>query len=217
MFIAHYGAAFALKRFDSKISLGWLMLWAQLPDILWSCFILAGIEIVKISPGITKANPLEFVHYPYSHSLLATLGFVFLIFILVRIFPFKANLGKLQLSLLFVAAVVSHFVLDLISHRPDLPLAGSDSLKIGLSLWNNTIISYLFEFIIFFTGIYLYYQFKSNLTKARKICLLIFILLFSFLNLGNLLGPLPPDVETVAISGLGGNIIVVIFSFWLDR
>jgi len=73
MFIAHYGAAFGAKLASPRTSLGTLFLASAFIDLLWPLFLLLGIEQVRIAPGITTVTPLDFHHYPYSHSLLAVL------------------------------------------------------------------------------------------------------------------------------------------------
>ena len=73
MFIGHYSAAFFIKRGEPRISLGTLFLAVQLVDLIWPIMLLAGIESVRIAPGITEVTPLDFYHYSYTHSLLGML------------------------------------------------------------------------------------------------------------------------------------------------
>ena len=70
MFIGHFAVAFAAKKWAPAISLGTLFLAAQLADLAWPLLVLAGIERFEIRPGITAVTPLDFLHYPWSHSLL---------------------------------------------------------------------------------------------------------------------------------------------------
>jgi membrane-bound metal-dependent hydrolase YbcI (DUF457 family) len=71
MFIGHYGLALATKKYKPSISLGATIMATQFVDLLWSVFILTGVEKVSIEPGITEFNALNFTHYPYTHSLVA--------------------------------------------------------------------------------------------------------------------------------------------------
>src|SRR2546430_12017073 len=74
MILGHYGVALACKRLAPRTSLGTLVLAAQLLDELWPIFLLLGIELVRIVPGLMAANPLDFVSYPISHSLVSAVG-----------------------------------------------------------------------------------------------------------------------------------------------
>ena len=71
MFIGHFAVALGAKKVAPAVSLGTMFLAAQLADLLWPTFVLLGIERVEIAPGATAVTPLDFVSYPYSHSLLA--------------------------------------------------------------------------------------------------------------------------------------------------
>ena len=77
MFLGHYGVAFAAKRAAPRTSLGALAFAAQFLDELWPILLLLGVEKVKIVPGLMAASPLDFTHYPYSHSLLMAIVWEF--------------------------------------------------------------------------------------------------------------------------------------------
>src|SRR5215831_9320071 len=113
MFIGHFGIGFGAKAAARRASLGTLFLAAQFLDLIWPTFLLLGIERVEIKPGITKATPLDFVSYPISHSLFVVCiwGLLFgVVYGLVR----KDSGAALVLGI----CVVSHWLLDLIVHRP---------------------------------------------------------------------------------------------------
>jgi membrane-bound metal-dependent hydrolase YbcI (DUF457 family) len=116
MFIGHYGVALGLKKANKGISLGLLFLAVQAVDILWTVFVLLGIEKVEIAPGVTAANPLNFVYYPFTHSLLMSVVWAGVAYCLFRFAPFKANWQKGKVALIMGTAVLSHFFLDLIVH-----------------------------------------------------------------------------------------------------
>ena len=71
MFIGHYAVALGAKKFAPEVSLGVLFLACQLADLIWPNLLLLGVESVQIEPGNTVMTPLNFLHYPYSHSLVA--------------------------------------------------------------------------------------------------------------------------------------------------
>jgi len=217
MFIGHYGVAFGLKRIYRGLSVGWLFVAVQLVDIVWTILILFGVEKVAVVPGITKTNPLDFYYYPYTHSLIAFLFWSLLVLLACYFIKNKSGLSRIKFGLILAFAVFSHFLLDVIVHRPDISLFGEDSIKIGLGLWNNVVFSYLLEAVIFIGGVWLY--FKSGLlkTKKRKIILLLFAIFLLVMNLINLIGLPPQNTNMVALSGLGLYIIIALIGFWIDK
>ncbi len=158
MFIGHYGVALAAKKVAPRASLGTLILGAQFLDFLWPLFLLLGLEHLKIVPGITRMSPFDFTDYPFSHSLLMAL-------------VWSALLGGVYWAVaryrrgawVVGVAVISHWVLDLFVHRPDLPLRPGGTVRVGLSLWNSMPASIAAELLIFGAGLWLY----VTSTRAR--------------------------------------------------
>src|SRR3989304_2171349 len=132
MFIGHFGVGFAAKRINNKPSLGTLFIATQFIDLLWPFFLILGIEKVEIEPGISAMNPFDFTYYPFSHSLFGVLVFALLFGVVY--FLFKKNFKS---ALVLGALVISHWVLDLIVHIPDLPIFPGGSIKVGFGLWNS--------------------------------------------------------------------------------
>src|SRR5687767_15093434 len=118
MFIGHFGLGFGAKRFAPAVSPGTLFLAAQFADLLRPTLLLMGVEEVRIDPGITAATPLDFVHYPCSHSLLAMVAWGAVFGVVYKL----ARRARPAIGLLLAALVVSHWVLDLVTHRADVPL-----------------------------------------------------------------------------------------------
>ena len=116
MFIGHYGVALAAKKFEPKLSLGWTFAAAQVVDILWTIFVLTGLEQVEIHPGHTAASPLNFVSYPYSHSLLMAVVWSAAVYGIARL------AWSARAALILGAVALSHWFLDVPVHLPDLPL-----------------------------------------------------------------------------------------------
>src|SRR5712671_4244163 len=131
MFIGHYAVGFAAKRAAPNASLGPLMAAPVLLDLLWPIFLLLGWEHVRIDPGNTAFTPLAFDSYPISHSLLMAVVWAVVFVLLTR------RVSTRQASLWIALAVVSHWVLDWITHGPDLPLLPRLGPKVGLGLWNS--------------------------------------------------------------------------------
>src|SRR5688572_24656640 len=137
MFLGHFGAALALKRVEPKISLGTLFLAAQLVDLLWGACLLAGWEEVRIDPGYTAVTPLQFIHYPITHSLVGTLGWALAGAAVYYSWPTRDTSRHWQAAAIVGLAVLSHFPLDVLVHVPDLSIAGDDTRRLGLGLWQS--------------------------------------------------------------------------------
>ena len=138
MFLGHYGAAYALKRVEPRVSLGTLFLSVTLVDTMWGLFLLTGWEQARIFPGLTPVTPIEFTRYPLSHSLVAAFAWALFVAAVVYTWPTRDTSKHHWLKALVAGiAVASHWFLDLIVHIPDLPLAGDTSTKLGFGLWRS--------------------------------------------------------------------------------
>ncbi|MCB0609866.1 MAG: hypothetical protein H6562_17460 [Lewinellaceae bacterium] len=210
MFIGHFAAGLAAKKAAPAVSLGILFLAVQFADLLWPTLLLAGVEQVQIVAG-AKPIPLIFTHYPISHSLLMAVVWGILIggvYWLVR--------RDRRAALVVGLCVLSHWVLDLIVHVPDLPLYPGSPVLLGFGLWNQTVLELVIELLMFGLGIYLY----LGATKAKnKIGSIGFWALMVFLlgiHVANIFGPPPPDVKAIAWAGQL-QWLFVIWAFWVDR
>lgn len=217
MFIGHYGVALAAKRVDKNIPLGLLFFATQYADILFFLLILTGIETMSIVPGITASNPLDFTYYPYSHSLTASLLWAGLFFVVFKITPSKSGSRNNRIALVVAAIVLSHFFLDLIVHRPDLPLLGDNSYKLGLGLWNYIIISSLIEILIFVAGLWLYLKSTKGISFGGKYGMIIFAVFSVIMQMASLFMPPPPDIKGFAIFGLVYQLLMIGVVSWLDK
>lgn len=208
MFIGHYGVGLLAKKNEKMPSLALMFIAVQLLDLIWPVLVLLGIETLSIDPGNTKLTHLDFQYYPYSHSFLMALVWS-IIFGLGYYFFAKNKKGAVLLGSL----VMSHWVLDFISHRPDLPLSPFSDFKVGLGLWNYPLIEITLELVIFVSGAFLYY--KSPVFKRKK-AYWILILFLLVIHLMNLFGPPPPSEMAVAWSA---NLmwIMVIWAWWIEK
>ena len=211
MFIGHFALGFAAKRAAPRLSLAALFAAAQLADILWPFLVAFGVEQVRIQPGITAFTPLDFVSYPYSHSLL---------WLCVWGVAFGAvcAMATKQRMVFAVAAalVVSHWVLDWITHRPDMPLYPG-SVKVGLGLWNSVQATVAVEVAMFAVGLWIY----ARATRARDaigrtgLPALAGFLLLAYM--GASIGPPPPSINALVVTSIAGAAIIVAWAWWLDR
>ena len=117
MLIGHYGIAFALKKYDKSLNLGFLFIAAMLMDIAFSFFILLGIEHMRIVPGFTESNSLDLYDIPFSHSLLGSIILAISTFLIVRYLFLKnsdkTEAEKSRTALILGSAVIFHYVLDI--------------------------------------------------------------------------------------------------------
>jgi membrane-bound metal-dependent hydrolase YbcI (DUF457 family) len=159
MFVGHLAVGFAAKPAAPKTSLGTLVLAAVLLDVLVWAFVVAGAEHIAVKPGITVTNALDLYDYPWSHSLL--MAVVWSVLMAGVYYGFrKYRKGALLISV----AVLSHWVLDFVSHRPDMPLAPGAHHYYGLSLYNSRLGMLVVEGLLWLGGIVLY----DRATHSRK-------------------------------------------------
>ncbi len=211
MFIAHFGVGFGAKSFAPKISLGTLFLAAQFIDLLWPTLLLLGLEQVRIAPGATVVTPLVFESYPISHSLLAVIGWAVLtggIYYWLK----REYKGALILS----ALVVSHWLLDLVVHQPDLPLFPGSATLVGLNAWSSLPLTLLLEGSLLAVGVWLYARVTAAADVAGRwgfYCLVGFLLL---IYIGNLFGEPPPNAMAIAWVGQA-QWLLVLWGYWIDK
>ena len=209
MFVGHFGVAFAAKQVGPKVSLGTLFLSVEFLDLIWPIFLLFRWEHVRIAEGITKVSPFDFYDYPISHSLLAVLGWS-LAFAAV----YFALLRRRRAAIVIGIGVLSHWLLDFVTHRPDLPLWPSGP-EVGLGLWNSWVASMSIEVVIFLGGLIIYLQKTKawdNIGRSAFWTLAAFLL---FGWIGSLLAGAPPNPTALAWGGLI-LWVTVPWGWWVD-
>jgi hypothetical protein len=211
MFLGHFGVGFGAKALAPRASLGSLFLAAQFIDLIWPTLLVLGIERVRIAPGVTRVTPLDFVHYPVSHSLLTVIGWS-LAFAVVYLFLRRYPRGALVLG----AAVISHWLLDAVVHRPDLPLYPGSSALVGLGLWSSLPATLAVELGLFAAGAWLYMRATVATDAAGRWGLWALIAFLLFVYFMNVYGPPPPSVEALAWVG-HSQWLLVLWGYWLDR
>ena len=217
MFLGHFGAALALKRVEPKVSLGTLVLAAQLVDVLWGGCLLAGWEQVHIDPGYTAVTPLQFVHYPITHSLVGMIGWSLAAAAVYYSWPTRDTSRHWQAAAIVALAVLSHFPLDVLVHVPDLTIAGEGTRRLGLGLWQNTGATLALELAMLGAGIAVYVAFRSRRHPVRAGRLAGLVLLLLAIYLVNLFGPPPPSVTAIAVADIVGLLLLAWFAGWADR
>ena len=210
MLLGHYAVAFAAKRYAPRTSLGTLILAAQLLDLVWPLLLLAGWERVHVVPGLMAASAFDFEHYPYSHSLLAALVWAAVVggaYLVFRRYP----RGAAVIS----GAIVSHWLLDALVHRRDLPLAPGAALKVGFGAWNSIVATLFLEAVLLAVGLAIYARTTQPRERAGTRALQAMVGVLVLLLLGSLFAP-PPAERTLAIASLALWLFVP-WGHWIDR
>lgn len=209
MFLGHLALGLAAKRATPHVSLALLILGCQLADVLWPVFLALGLEEVRIDPGSTAFTPLDFVSYPYSHSLLLLVAWGTAFALVCRFLV--GGRGVLAVT---AALVVSHWVLDVVTHGPDLPVYPGGP-KVGLGLWNSIPWTLVVELTMYAVGVWIYLR----ATRARdSIGRWAFASLVAFLlvaYLANLAGA-PPSVPALYITAIIASVVLTFWSWWAD-
>ena len=205
MFIGHFAVGLAAKRLAPDTNLAWLIAAPLFLDLIWPVFVLAGIEQVQIEPGNTAFTPLAFVHYPISHSFVTAIGWsLFLALVYFAISRYKTG------SIVIGIGVLSHWLLDLIVHRPDLPLYPGSQKMLGFGLWNSIAWTIIVESILFIAGVGIYSRMTGPKDKIGQYGFWGFVGFLIVIYISNILGPPPPGVTSLAWVAL----LVWIFPFW---
>jgi hypothetical protein len=210
MFLGHFGVALAVKKAAPRASLGTLVFAAQFADLLWPILLLFGVERVRIVPGLLPASPLDFVSYPVSHSLVAQLGWGALVgaayFLICRNVPRAAIVGLL---------VPTHWLLDFISHRPDMPIFPGGA-RFGLGMWNSVPVTLVVEYALFAAGAAIYLSATRARDRTGKLAFWALIALLAVLFPASMFGPPPPSPRVLAWSAMAIWLIVP-WAAWADR
>ena len=212
MFIGHLGVGLALKKVEPRLNLGWLFAAAMLLDIVLWVLVLAGIEQGHVPTDYAQRRYLTFV-FPYSHSLIGALGWSALMaaggWWITR---------RRRAAAVLAVAVFSHWVLDVLVHPPELPLAGAGSPRWGLSLWNHLSVALGIEALLLAGGWWLYFQVTEANTSASRYGLGFFLLVLqAFAFGGQMWAPPPSSMHQLAISSLVTLVMVIVVAAWLDR
>ncbi len=210
MFIGHFAVGFGAKKAAPEVSLGTLILAAELVDFLAPVFMLAGLEAVRVIPGSTAFMPYDFYRYPFTHSLATGIGWGLLLalgYLAVR----RNARGAIVVGL----AVVSHWVLDWISHRPDMPLYPGGP-RVGLGLWNSVPATLAVEGSLFVLGVGLYLAVTRARDAIGRWALWSLLALLVAAYVADVLAPPPSDASAFAWVGLAAWLFVP-WGYWIDR
>lgn len=212
MFIGHFAVAFAAKKVAPKASLGTLVLAAAFLDVVWPLLVLAGIERFRIVPGFTANNPFDFQYYPWSHSLLMT-ALWSLLFALAYLVTSRDRVGAVWVGIV----VASHWLLDFVSHVPDMPLYPGGSERLGLSLWRSIPATFAVEGLMFAVGVTVYERSTKSKDRIGAVAWWAMVGLLVALYIPGPWSSPPPSENAVAILGIVALAIFGPWAYWIDR
>jgi hypothetical protein len=210
MFAGHLAVALGARTIEPRPSLGALVAATYALDLLWPLFLLLGIETVRIHPGDTAFTNLEFTRYPWSHSLL-----VVLMWGLAGAATAWIALRHRRAALIIGAVIISHWLLDFVTHRPDLPL-WPDGPKVGLGVWNSVAGTILVEGLLYLGAIAVYVRATKPRDRAGSWALWSLLIFVGLIWISSPWQPPPPSERAVAFGGLAGFLLPV-WAHWADR
>ena len=213
MFVGHYGPSYVIKAAQPAIPLWLLFIAVQLVDVAWSMLIMLGIEKARIVPGITASNPFDLYYMPYTHSFVAAIlwsvaagGLCNVLF----------GLRKWSAAVWIGAAVFSHWILDWVVHRPDLPLY-DDTVKVGLGIWNYPMIALILEALLLFGGMFIYMRRTTAVNALGRIGPPGFGILMIAIQTYIFFGPPPASSDELAVTAIASYLVFAVVIWWLDR
>ena len=212
MFVGHFAVAFVGKRIEPRVSLGTLVLAAMLADFLWLIFLLAGLEHVEIKPGLGAANYFVARNIALSHSLLLDAIWAALFaaaYFLRRRYPRGA--------LVLFVVVLSHWLLDVVAHKPDMPLAPGGHSYFGLGLWTSIPATLFVEGGCWLLAIILHVRATQPKNRAGRYAFWSVLVLLTLVWYNNIAGPPPPDPHTAPIVSLIFFSLIVAWAYWMNR
>ena len=211
MFIGHFAVGFGAKRFAPRASLAALLAAPLFLDLLWPVFVLLGWEHVRIDPGNTRYTPLDLYDYPWSHSLLMSVVWASA-FALIYYGVARFRAGAIAIWI----GVVSHWVLDWVTHRPDMPLYPGGP-KFGLGLWNSIAGTMIVEIGMMAVGVWLYIRTTRQRDRIGRYAFAAYVGLLLVLYIGDRFSGPPPSVAAVAWSGVVAAMLLIPWAWWFDH
>ncbi|MGB2664645.1 MAG: metal-dependent hydrolase [Candidatus Acidiferrum sp.] len=211
MFIGHFGVGFGLKRMAPRISLGLLIAATVWADILWTVFLLLGWEHARVSIGDTRWTPLDLYDYPCSHSLI-----FMALWATALALAYRACRSDITGAVAIWIGVVSHWVLDWLTHRPDMPLYPNGP-KHGLGLWNSIPGTLVVELVLFVGGVLLYSRGTRPRDPIGRYGFWSYVAVLLVLYIGDRFSSPPQGIKSMAVSGLIATLVLIAWPWWFDR
>jgi hypothetical protein len=211
MFIGHFAVAYAGKRVAPRTNLGWLFIAAQFADLIWPILLLQGVEVVRIVPSDNPFQRLVFESYPWSHSLL--MDVIWGVVLASVYYTLRRDRNGAGVTF---ALVVSHWVLDWVSHVPDMPLYPGGAWRLGLGLWNWPAATIAIELVMFAAGVWVYMSTTTATDRFGQIGAWSLVAFLLILYGASIFSPAPPSVLALGAGALIGWPLAIA-PWWTDR
>jgi membrane-bound metal-dependent hydrolase YbcI (DUF457 family) len=216
MIIGHYAVSFLSSRIAPRMPLWQPMIGVVWLDILHSSLVIAGVERAEHDPSATAVVPIALLDYPYSHSLLASVLWSLAAYLLYVLWVARREPQKHLLGAIAALAVFSHFVLDLVTHRPDLPLIDGEP-KLGFGLWNHMAATYIVENAVLFGAYFLYVRAKPSIRPRETWGLLALCVLGSAMFFTFPIAAFPEDIRYTEAFALLTYVLVPLAAYWAGK
>ncbi len=211
MFIGHDAVAFAAKKAAPRTSLGTLLMAANWLDLVWPIFLILGIEHVRIRGGSNPFLVLDFYDYPWTHSLAMSIAWSVAFAVVYWLIRRDAR-GALVCGVL----VFSHWILDFVTHIPDLPIAPGSSTKVGLQMWKSPLATVIVESLLFTAGVFMYVRATTARDRIGVFAFPALVLFLVIAYVASVVGPPPPDAKPIGYVGIAAWLFPL-WGYWIDR
>jgi hypothetical protein len=217
MFVGHYSASFAGKAVERQIPLWILFIAAQFVDFLWGILVLAGVEKARITPGLMAASAMDLYYMPVTHSLFGAILWSVLGGLILN-FAVKAR--TVRTGIIIGLVVLSHWMGDLIVHRPDLPIFGDNSMKLGFGMWNYFWPEFALELLLLIIGIQWWLKTERDSGNTSRATVRAAWILFGLLVICQCIdkfGAPPASSQIAAASALAAYTVLSGVAYWADK
>lgn len=216
MFAGHLGAALVASRIEPRVNVGVFATASLLLDILLWLFVLLGWESVEIAADFARTHQPRFT-FAYSHGLVASLVWSTLAGALVLLWARQRKEIRWRASLLVAAVVFSHWLLDALVHRAEMPLAGPGSTSVGAGLWDHMAVALVVEAALVAAGVFMLLSERAA-SRRRQLALgALCLLVLAFTVAGMTVAPPPPSAAAMAATSLATIALVCALAGWLGR
>lgn len=212
MFIGHFAVGFAFKRFAPRTSLAFLLAAPLFSDLLWPILLGLGWEHVRIVPGFTRYNAFDLYDMPWSHGLIPCLvwasAFAGIYYVFSRYRP-----GAIAIWI----GVLSHWILDWITHVPDMAIYPGGGPRLGLGLWNHVAATMILEIAMYLIAVYLYARATRARDRIGSYAFYLYAALLLVLFIGDRYSPPPASVREILVGSLIFETILLVWPAWFDH
>jgi hypothetical protein len=212
MFIGHYGPAYAAKTVSKRLPLWVLFLAVQFLDIVWAILVMMGTEKLRVIHGFTASNALDLYYMPYTHGLLSALC----LSVIMGGLSEMAFRQRGRTFLIVALCVLSHWILDLIVHVPDLPLLGN-TMKVGFGLWQHRLVAIVVELAVLFVGLSIFTRFVRSFSTSARVWLWFLNGLMLIAYFASVFGPDPSSPRLEALTALFAYLLFAGLAAQVDR